>query len=191
MARTIFLNVSTFQEETKLPRELAQKAMLAFHAHAEGREEFEDPFTEESVKVTQLNVPNYNTRGTDVIPGLRTVHRGLICECWYAGLTSSNKDYFKVRFRHPNLYPLDRNGSVVYDPAIVATGQIFVNKVNNDSEYKMQLRSMADAAQIRAAKKLLGEGVDTTTILRAMPEVTEQDLFGYQRVSRQSSVQLG
>jgi len=195
MAKSVLLN-EEFQLDTVFPERLAILAKLAMAAHVSDKSTFLDPETNTEHEVIQVKIWSTADRNWVRKPAVAIEHLNMYWECWSAGITKNNKEYYKFRAFNMFINPVDNFGKPVNGLCEVVSGQIFMNKTeNNKTTFKMQMFDAATAGEIRLARNLIDSGIPMETIIKHMSaNITAADIepnFGGTENKRTSTVRLG
>lgn len=175
MAKSILLN-ENWEKDTVFPEKLAKLAKLAFATSAKGDATFKDPDNDTNYDVEQFEAYDYATRSMVSTPGVSLVHENILWQCWSAGTTRKNQEYFKFRAFCLFIAPINNYGRISEEPFQIASGQIFHNSGRKGDFYEMQLFDAVATAEIKMARALLDAGVSLDKILKTSQTLTRADL---------------
>lgn len=192
MAKSILLN-EDWEEDTVFPEKLAKLARQAYASYAKGEEEFTDPDNNEKHEVELFDTFDWSSRSVVETPGVSIVHENLLWQCWSAGTTKRNQEYFKFRAYCVFINPIDKYKRQLDEPLQVASGQIFHNKSRRGDFYQMQMFDAQTTAELKLARNLIDSGVSVEKIIQASDILTRSDLENKFQKSdrRKSAVSLG
>ena len=191
MAKSILLN-EDWEKDTVFPERLAKLAKLAHATSVKSDTSFTDPDDDEKYEVEEFQVYDYASRSFVTIPGVSIVHENMLWQCWSAGTTKRNQEYFKFRAFCLCIVPTNNYGKILDDPFQIASGQIFHNTGRHGDSYEMQLFDAAATSEIKLARRLLDAGVSLDKIIGASDILTRSDLENnfYEASRRSSNVNL-
>ena len=192
MAKSILLN-ENWEKDTVFPEKLAKLAKLALAASVKGEEKFTDPDDDTEYEVDEFQTFDYSTRAHLVVPGVSIVHENILWQCFSAGTTRKNQEYFKFKGFCLFIAPTSPTGRILEEPLQIASGQIFHNSSRRGDYYEMQLFDAVATAEIKMARALLDAGISIDKVIKASQTLTRSDLENtyYEAGRRSSEVALG
>lgn len=191
MAKSILLN-EDWEKDVVFPEKIAKLAKLAHATSVKGDATFTDPNDDKEYEVEEFQSYDYAARSMVNTPGVSIVHENMLWQCWSAGTTKKNQEYFKFRAFCLFMAPTNSYGKVLDEPFQIASGQIFHNTSRRGDSYEMQLFDAGATAEIKLARRLLEAGISLEKIINASDILTRSDLENnfYEASRRSSDVNL-
>lgn len=187
MAKSILLN-EDWEQDTVFPEKLAKLARQAYAAFAKNEEKFTDPDDNQEYEVDVFDTYDWASRSMIEVPGISVVHENLMWQCWSAGTTKRNQEYFKFNAYCVFINPVDKRGGLLDEPLKIGSGQIFHNKSRRGDFYQMQLFDARTTAELQLARNLIDAGISVEKIVQASDILTRSDLENtFQRSDRRQS----